>query len=896
MITRKSPFHSALLTGVSFLVVSTGFAQETDPEVANGTESVEEDSRVLDTVQVRYRFIPDEKRTTSEVSSLLDAEDFQLQGDSDAAAALRRVAGVATADDKFVYVRGLNERYSSATLNGSPLPSPAPLRRVAPLDLFPTSALQGILVQKTYSPDLPGEFGGGLVDIRTKNIPDSRFLDVSFSVGGDTETTFKDGLLYDGSATDWLGYDDGDRDLPGFDLATQNTEFGRALTDNSSLLVMQEGQIGADFSAGLTAGDAFDLTENIEMGIIGSFGYSNEWTTRKGIRGQAVRNLSTGPISAEEQRLRNSTQNTVGLNGLLAIGFEAYENHELQLTALGTRSTEKEARTIIGETEEQSGVFRNDFLEWFERELWTTQIRGEHYFPNLMDLEVEWRGSYSEALRDAPFQLANEYRAAGPATGNFPGMQNQAFNLESSPAASRIQYSEVNDDTTDFGIDFLLPFELGGDYFSEIDLKAGYSYIENDREAQIQIFDITGVGSLGNTAGIRNDFIYASLFNGGGGSVASTGGIQFPEAYIATLEVDAAYFQVDAQVTPFIRAALGGRYESALQAVDTIALSGPTANNFVEACIERQPDQSCDSKEDFLPAATITFTPFQDFQFRFGYSETLTRPQFRELAPTQFVNTETDVSFVGNPFLENASITNYDARAEYYFSRGQFVTVGFFYKDMEKPIEEILVNIGNVTNTSFINVPSAELYGFELEYEQALPLFEWTDIGFFEDRELTVKTNYTWSDSEISADGTVQVNGGTPTTPVLRTVNGTSRVEDGRQLQGQSEHLFNLQFILDNQETGSELNLLLNFASERIRSGESLADRLPAIVEQPPMTLDLVYNRPVMFFGSEYEFSFNANNLLGDDYEAFQEGGGVTVDVDTYEIGQSFSFGIKKSF
>ena len=111
---------------------------------------------------MRYRYIPDERRSTSEVSSLLDAGDFQLQGDGDAAAALRRVAGVTTADNKFVYVRGLNERYSSATLNGSPLPSPAPLRRVAPLDLFPTSALSGILVQKTYSPNLPGEFGGGL--------------------------------------------------------------------------------------------------------------------------------------------------------------------------------------------------------------------------------------------------------------------------------------------------------------------------------------------------------------------------------------------------------------------------------------------------------------------------------------------------------------------------------------------------------------------------------------------------------------------------------------------------------------------------------------------------------------------------------------------------------------
>ena len=508
------------------------------------------------------------------------------------------------------------------------------------------------------------------------------------------------------------------------------------------------------------------------------------------------------------------------MNALAVIGFELYQDHEVQFTALGTRSSEKEARTIIGTTEEDAGVFRDDSLEWFERQLWTTQLRGEHVFPNLMDLEVEWRGSYSEAQRHAPFQLSNRYRE--DANGDFI--------LSSSPAANRIQYSDVQDDTTDFGLDFKLPLQFNGDWFSEVNLLAGYSYVENDRFASVRIFDITGIGGLANANGIRLDYIYRALFNGGPGSVQETGGIQFPEAYIATLETDAAYFQIDTQITPFVRAAIGGRYESAIQAVDTITLNGPSAGNFVEACIERQADQSCDSKEDFLPAATITVTPFQDFQIRFGYSETLTRPQFRELAPTQFVNTETDVSFVGNPFLQNASISNYDIRAEYYFDRGQFLTFGLFYKEMESPIEEVLVSIGNVTNTSFVNVPSAELYGFEVEYEQILPMFDWTSWDFFRDRDFTVKTNYTWSDSEISADGTIAINGGTPTSPVLSTVSAAGRIEDGRQLQGQSEHLFNLQLGLSNNDTGSEMNVLLNYASERIRSGESIADGLLSLI------------------------------------------------------------------
>ncbi len=745
MLTRPSLLRAILLGSVSFAFLAPAMAQQAGAPVETSEDTQQEidtttpdDSRTLETVEVRYRFIPDEKRSTSEVSSLLDAADFQLQGDADAASALRRVAGVATADDKFVYVRGLNERYSSATLNGSPLPSPAPLRRVAPLDLFPTSALSGLLVQKTYSPNLPGEFGGGLVDIRTKAVPDSRFLDISVGISGDTETTFQDGLLYDGSDTDYLGYDDGARDLPNFDLSTENTEFGRALTNNSSLLVAQEGEIGPDFSFGATGGDAFDLTPNITLGVLASAGYKNSWTTREGIRGQAVRPSVNDPtIEAEEQRDRRSTQNTVDVNGLGVIGFELYDNHEIQFTGLITRSTEKETRTVLGATEEDAGVFRDDSLEYFERQLYTGQARGEHVFPNLMDMQINWRGSYSEAFRDAPYQLFNRYLQAADGS----------FNLQSSPAANRFQFSRVDDDTTDFGLDFLLPVRFDGDLFSEVDLKAGYAYIENDRSAQVRIFDVTGIGNLGTRSrGIRNDFIYSTLFNGGGGSVQETGGIQFPEAYLATLEIDAGYFQIDTQITPYLRAALGGRYESAIQAVDTITLGGDQTNNFVESCIERQADQSCEAKEDFLPAATITITPVQDLQIRLGYSETLTRPQFRELAPTQFVNTETDVSFVGNPFLQNAALTNYDARAEYYFGREQFVTFGVFYKEMENPIEEVLVQIGNVTNTSFINVPSAELYGFEIEYEQVLPVRDWIDWGFFQNRDITVKTNYTWSE------------------------------------------------------------------------------------------------------------------------------------------------------
>ncbi|MEM8937012.1 MAG: TonB-dependent receptor plug domain-containing protein, partial [Pseudomonadota bacterium] len=167
-----------------------------------------------DEIVVRGALIPDEKRATSEISSILDEEAFERTGDSDIAAALGRVSGISVAEGKFVIVRGLNERYSSVTLNGSPLPSPEPLRRVVPLDLIPTSFLSGSLVQKTFSPEFSGEFGGGLVELRTKAVPDEFYFDVGLSLGVDLASTGQNGLTHDGGDRDWLGFDDGTRSAP----------------------------------------------------------------------------------------------------------------------------------------------------------------------------------------------------------------------------------------------------------------------------------------------------------------------------------------------------------------------------------------------------------------------------------------------------------------------------------------------------------------------------------------------------------------------------------------------------------------------------------------------------------------------------------------------------------
>ncbi|MGB3625451.1 MAG: TonB-dependent receptor [Henriciella sp.] len=890
MIKPASYVRYALLGSASIVCLSGAIAQDAGEEAS--------DELRQQSVVVRGQFIPDEKRSTSEVSSLIDASDFQVAGDADAAAALSRVAGISTAQDRFVYVRGLNERYSSATLNGSPLPSPEPLRRVAPLDLFPTSVLRSILVQKTFSPNLPGEFGGGLVDIRTKTVPDESFFEVSASVSGDTETTLQDGLLYDGGDLDFLGISDNKRTMPQIPESGVDANFARSLTGDSSLLIIQEGIVQPNMSLSATGGQRYDLNNDISMGLLAAASYSNSWTTRKGTRGFAD-NDGEG-LSARFNNDLYSTNNAVKVNGFATLGFDLFDNHEIRGTALIARSSDKEARTEQG-IDFDDNFERQDDIEWFERQLWTTQVSGEHFFPDLFDLKVEWRASYSEALRDAPYQFSILYQDSGQ------GLQTLA-----NSADTTFSFSRIDDDSTDLGIDLELPIIFGGDcsWFCETDLKAGYAYVENDRLATSRLFAIEGVP----VSSTRIDYLFANLYATDQLDASSIGGNTFPERYIATLEVDALYAGLDTQITPYLRGAVGVRYERAIEAVDTIVIGSDPAQNFVEACVDREPDGSCDYEYDILPAVTMTWNPFDDLQVRAGYSETLTRPQFRELAPTEFLNTETDVNFLGNPFLVNASIKNYDVRAEYYFGRDQFVTLGLFYKDMERPIEEINQRTGDTPKTTFINVPSAELFGAEIEYEQVLPLFDRFGWEWFGDRDLTMKANYTWSDSEVSAgrnpvdlglnstqfclqfpDECVVTNQ-QPLNPTPFLLPGAGLIEDGRRLQGQSEHLFNLQLLYEDPDARTEANLLFNYASERIRSGEALALNIPAIIEEPPITVDFVWNQGFDLRGGDYEFSFKVQNLLGEEYEAYQERGGDRVDVDVYNIGTTVSLGLKRRF
>ncbi|WP_417490566.1 TonB-dependent receptor domain-containing protein [Maricaulis sp.] len=890
MKTNRMAFMAALLASTT-LVPAAALAQD-----AESPSDVE-------VITVRYQYIPEARRVTSEVSASLSIDDLITTGDSDLAGALVRITGLSTTQGRFVVVRGLNERYSNTLLNGSPMPSPEPFRRAAPLDIFPTNILSNVLVQKTFSPRFPGEFGGGVIGIETSALPEEGFFTAGVDGSFNTVTTGNRGITYNGSDTDWMGYDDGLRDIPaelasvfettrvGNNLpADQQQAIGRSLV-NSELWVVQNVDTDANGSISFNAGDRYDF-ENFSLGVIAAAQYSNAWETREGQRGKGRIGAGdelvyeNGPPLADRsgialpgEGINNffGTENTIDVSGMVSVGVDFYNDHSINFLTMALRSTSKEARIEEEFNAGANGVFRTDSTEWFERQVLFNQLTGEHLFDSLGGLSVEWRISDATATRDAPYQRSADY-----------AYTNTGYVYEGTANGNSTSFSEVEDNTSDYGVDLELPVELGS---MDVSLTAGYANTSRERDAWTRRFSFApgSVGIPSDLLSSRIDYIFANQnITDERLRLIETGGLSLPEAYHGQLDVDAYYVGADVALTDFVRAAFGARFEDGELSVDTFAFPASAADS---GLVETQ------QQEDYvLPAVTLTWTFADNLQLRTGYSQTIARPQFRELAFAEFFNTDTDQRFQGNPYLENTEMTNYDARLEYYFGREQFVTVGAFYKELTNPIEEFIIPIGDGLNTSFINAPSATLTGAEFEYEKTFDFSDRWDQPFFNDREWFVKTNYTYIQSEVSGEGTVTVAQGAFGNPQALVLNAAGFIEDGRALQGQSEHLFNVQVGFETFDGRARGALLYNYVSDRTRAVANLSDSLPEIVEQVPSSLDFVYSRTINVAEADWDVGFSVRNILGDGYSATQNAGGTELAVDTYDLGTTFSVSVSRTW
>ncbi|MBA4331117.1 MULTISPECIES: TonB-dependent receptor [Brevundimonas] len=876
---------SGVLLATSALIApGLAFAQTaptTSPTAQTPAEQVEEQATEVGEIVVLGRYIPEPNRESSEVAAFLTSEDLERTGDSNAAAALTRVTGLSIVEGRFIYVRGLGERYSSALLNGSPLPSPEPLQRVVPLDLFPSSILDGVTVQKTYSPNFPGEFGGGVIDLHTIDAPNEPFFNMKLSLGGNTESTGKENLIYYGSRTDFTGFDDDTREVPGaiaiaFDqgkqinsanfTADQLQTMGQSLV-NAPLRLLQREKTPIDGGVELAGGFSQD-TGFGTLGLIAVAGYDNSWRARGGVQeeGQFQGEVLV-PVSTYDV---DSNQNDIRLNFLGGLSL-SNADHEVKWTNLYVRNTTKEARSVAGPDFDAGGsVIRNDYTEWFVRQLWSSQLAGEHQF---MDgaLEIDWRAAYAKTSRDAPYESRFQYGVN--ANGDY--IHNVQGNL--------ISFSELDNDIVSGGVDVAYTLPLSS--AREAVISAGVATLDNNREASRHDLQFEAVNGLTDSQRLsRIDYLFSDYnINPTTLQLREIAGSNGASAYDAELKVNAAYAMVDAEIIPLVRTTVGVRFEDGQQSVTPRDVFGGTST-YEATEIEEQ---------YWLPSLTATWNFAEDQQLRFGVSQTIGRPQFRELAPQAYTDPESDRIFIGNPYLVDTELLNLDARYEWYFARQQFITAGVFYKDMDKPVESVIVEVGNQRQQSYLNAPKATIMGAEVEVKK---YFEFPDqtMSFIANKRWLVQANYTYSDSEVKVgEGDTVLTLGGAGAPEQ----ASFFIQDGSRLQGQSDHVANLQLGWEDDTARSQATIIVNYVSDRItaRGAGTGASREPDFIQEPGVFLDFVYRKDFTVMARDMGFALELRNLLGTEFDEYQERGNK-IRVNNYDLGQSASVSLTARF
>lgn len=760
-----------------------------------------------------------ERRESTSISEVLGSEQMSKSGDSDAAAALRRVTGLTVVGGKYVYVRGLGERYSATLMNGSSLPSPEPERRVVPLDLFPAGVLDGLLIHKTYSPELPGEFGGGTVLLRTRGIPDAFTLKLQLGVSGIAGTTFADGLRYEGGPLDVLGLDGGFRSLPSEVRAASRDQallpgdrfsdrgysaeeleaFGESLANRWQLFpsMMLPG-----FSLSGEVGDRFSLGD-WQLGYLGAINFGNGAQT---LRYQERYLLvgQNGEMETSHQYQFYKTTVSADLGAMLTLGAALADAHELRATTFLGRITDDEAREYVGENRDVSTEIWVSRLRFIERTLLSEQLTGTHRFADLNDLRWNWSYTYALARRDEPDRRETRFDRE-PGTNRWL--------LSDRPEGNQRFFSELLDHSHDVQTSLRLPFSQWSGLESHVEV--GLASAQKSRVVDTRRFKFQHKGPLSGdpkiitmTGGqIQPEEIFRPENIG-------PDGFQFEEFtqptdnYDANQWIAAGYAMTELPLGLGFRLQGGVRLESGYQYVRTFQLFNP----------DQTPVLAELQTLDVLPAANLSYDVSEDIRLRAAFSKTISRPDFRELSPATFNDVTGGQQIFGNPDLERAQIYAGDLRFEWYPDAGTQVSVAGFYKHFIDPIEQVVIPSAQQSIT-YQNAQAADNLGVEVEGRAEvgnfLPLLE----GAY------VAGNASLIFSRVS----------------LLEQSQTISTSKERALQGQSPYVVNLQLGYDHEDLGLSTALLYNVYGARIQGVGALG--APDIFESPFHALDLILSK-----------------------------------------------------
>ncbi len=813
--------------------------------------------------QSSERGLLEKRMRSSRIEDSISTEEISRLPASSAGEAIKRVTGVSIVGGRYVFVRGLGERYSNTLLNNVEIPSPEPNRRVVPMDIFPASLLASLQTVKTFSPDQPGGFAGGSVQVFTKDFPEELTMSLSMSSGFNTQATGEDGLTYPGGSLDFLGFDDGSRALPNIvrdqaaDLPIRERgrftplgftpaeiqEFGQSFANVWS---PERRQVPVNQGYKFSLGNSNKIFGNKEFGYLGVISYGNSHSYGTQVR-NAFRlglNETLSPVTSYDVE---RSGNEVDWGSVLNTSLRFSPEHLLSIKTLFTHTAEDETRTWEGFNADRNTDMRSTRLRYVERQLFSGQVAGMHDFnfgepalqatdedPKPPDVSMEWRLTYSRASRDEPDTRENIYEDRGDGTFTFRDVTH---------SGSRF-FFDLEDDEYNARVDWKIPLGAEGLF------KFGGLLRDRSRTFDVRRFRFLPADQVDATVNLSAP--PETLFqiqNIAPRVFELRESTRSTDNYLADHNIYASYLMLDLPITTKWQIMTGVRLESSDQTVTT----------YDPFAASRKEIEANLGTLDWLPGLNVTYRLTERMNLRLAASRTITRPDFRELAPFEFTDFVGGRTILGNPDLERTQIDNFDFRWETFPQIGGILAVSAFYKRFQKPIEQIVQPQAEVRIT-YENAEGADNYGLELEARQNLGVL--TEAL----RKFSINTNAALISSQVVLPEDVGI-----------------QTSSERPLQGQCPYIVNVSVGFEDPNWGISSAIAYNIFGRRL--SEVGNHGVPDVYEQPRGQLDVSFSRTVANY---FKFSVSAKNLL-DPYVHYKIGDATYLE---YKLGRSFSFGI----
>lgn len=803
----------------------------------------------------------------------LSIESIKKSGASSIASAIKSVPGVSVQEGKFVFVRGLGDRYTKSILNGMDIPGLDPDKNTIQMDVFPTNILENILIMKSASAELPADFTGGVVDIITKDFPSKKQMQFSFSGGFNPSMHFKDNYVnYKGSNTDFLGFDDGTRALPINRLqkipnpaAANNGSLAPITRAFNPQLATSTSTSNPDFSFGFSYGNQFKLGDN-KLGFIASLDYKNTTTFYEGFEN----GIYQKPEERDVYNLRfdRRQQGDLGANNVLAsiltgLSYKTQKS-KYKLNLMHIQNGESRAALFDQRTEISNAIdVVKDNLEYTERSISNMLLSGYHTSEDASFI-TEWNLSPSlSRVYDKDVRLTT-----------FIEEDNGDFTISSDAGFPARIWRDLEEINAVGKLDFTKKYNL---FNQKASFKFGGLYSYKQREYSIYNYDV----------GFLN--LSPTIFNGNPDAVLAPenlwtratnrgsyirGNFEPANSFDANQNTASGYISNEFKLGEKLRAILGLRTEYFASFFTGQNNNGTVVLNNTQLLDEL----------DFFPSANLIYAFNEKINFRGSFSKTTARPSFKEKSLVQITDLLTGTIFLGNIDLVPSYIDNFDFRFEIFGEESQMFAISSFYKRFENPIELVAFSVIAPNQFTPRNSPSAKVMGLEFEVRK--------HFGFISEdlKNLSLNLNISIIDSEIEMAKGV----GQEFESRQAFARDNETIKDTRSLQGQSPFLINTGFSYQNQSIGLETAISFNVQGktlEVVGFGKN-----PDVFVQPFNSLNLNLSKTIGA-SKNSSISLKIDNILNDKRESLYESfGAEKVPFSLRQPGTAFSLGYSLSF